>query len=142
MGILAFVFSGSALAGILIPLLAYMTGSKLFSTHQAGKVNKAQMALEEKKLAAMIKGMTSKQGAESLMFKEMKAERGEQREYLESARDEDRSFELDKMMLGNALGANDKRMAMLTAMMGGMAGSQKGPELSDRPMPFSQLTQL
>ena len=142
MGILAFVFSGAALAGILLPLLLYMTGSKISKTMAEGKVHKGEMALEEKKLAAMIKGMTSKQGAESLMFKEMKAERGEQREYLESARDEDRSFELDKMMLGNALGANDKRMAMLTAMMGGMAGSQKGPELSDRPMPFSQMMQL
>ena len=130
------------IGGAIAMILTYLAGSKMFGTHQAGKVNKAQMGLEEKKLAAMIKGMTSKQGAESLMFKEMKAERGEQREYLESARDEDRSFELDKMMLGNALGANDKRMAMLTAMMGGMAGSQKGPELSDRPMPFSQMMQL
>lgn len=133
------VASIPAMIGLFI---AYLAGSKMLGTYQAGKVNKAQMGLEEKKLAAMIKAMTSKQGAEALMFKELKAERGEQREYLEAARDEDRSFELDKMMLGNALGANDKRMAMLTAMMGSMAGSQRGTELSDRPMPFSQLTQL
>jgi len=124
----------------MLPVLGYMAASKVADITTRQLTHGKQMGLEEKKLAAMIKAMTSKQEVEKRMYGEMKGERDEQRDYLSSMRDKDRSHETDMLMLKKMLGSDDRNAAMMMAMMGN--SQRKEQRFPQVPIPYAQLTQL
>ena len=121
-------------------IMAYMGLSKTADITTGQLIHGKQMGLEEKKLAAMIKAMTSKQEVEKRMYGEMKGERDEQRDYLASMREGDRSHEEEMMVLKDMLGSDDKNRAMMMAMMGNNRPRER--QYPQVPIPYAQLTQL